>query len=367
MVEQFLFWILTLFCLSYATLHFFLWKVLSRLLSPKLNDNLQSISVIVAARNEEKNISHLLRSISELEYPLDKFEVIIVNDRSTDSTSAIVETFSQQHFNVRLVTIYSNTSAMPNKKNALSIAITLAKFDLLAFTDADCIVPKKWLREISNHYTEDVGTVAGHSPYSSEHLNSFLRYEENKNSLIAASAIELKNAFMSTGRNFSYRKQVFEQLNGFEQIKQSISGDDDLFIQLVQHKTEWKIRYMVSSESYVRTVPPSSFSQFVNQRTRHVSASKYYPKKIQTAYALIHLFHLSITVGLFISPLAALIFLMIKFNIDGLFITSGERIFHEKFSLLEFAVNEVLLVLYSFFIAPLGLILKFDWKGTSNS
>jgi len=324
------------------------------------------ISIIIAARNEENSIGKLLESLACQEYPSDKFEIIVVNDRSTDSTATIIGSFVKQHSNVRLINIDSNNSDMPNKKNALRIGITQSSFDILGFTDADCVVPKQWLTEISKQYIDDVGVVAGYSPYNNEETNSFLRYEEYKNSLYAASAIELHNAYMCTGRNFSYRKSVYNEVGGFEEIKNSMSGDDDLFLQLVQKKTNWKIRYMIVSDSYVLTIPPKSFSQFVNQRTRHVSASNYYPLQIKLAYSSVHLFHLCIALGFFFTPFFSLIALVVKFNIDALFITKGKYFFTEVFSLLEFIIDEILLVLYSFFIAPLGFVRKFDWKGTSN-
>ena len=362
MIESIFFWLLIIFCSIYIVIHSFLWKGLGNLSKKQLNQQFQSISIIVAARNEEASIGKLLQSLIEQIYPSDKFEIIIVNDRSTDSTAFIVENFIKQHSQIRLINITANNTDMPHKKNALRTGIAQASFEILAFTDADCIVPKQWLNEISKNYTDDVGIVAGYSPY--DFPNSFLRYEECKNSLLAASAVEMKNAFMCTGRNFSYRKAVYNEVGGFEEIKNSISGDDDLFLQLAQKKTAWKIRYMIAPESYIRTVSPGSFSQFINQRTRHVSASKFYPMKIKSAFAFVHLFHLITLIGFFFLPLTSLIMVLIKFNIDALFITKGKDVFQEEFSLVEFAVDETLVVLYSLFIAPLGFLKTFNWKGT---
>jgi cellulose synthase/poly-beta-1,6-N-acetylglucosamine synthase-like glycosyltransferase len=347
-------------------LNSFFWRGLSKLFNNQLQKEQQLFSIIIAARNEETSIENLLHSLVTQEYPSNKFEIIVVNDRSTDSTASIIEKFVRKNSNIRLINIESNNSTMPHKKNALRIGIEQASFEILVFTDADCVAPPHWLNEISKQYRTDVGVVAGYSPYINGSANSFLRYEEYKTSLIVASAIEWKRAFMCTGRNFSYRKTVYHEVGGFEEIKNSISGDDDLFLQLVQKKTSWKIRYMVSPESYVFTTPPQSFSHFVNQRTRHVSASKYYPIQLKLLYALVHLFHLFIFVGFFFVPFISLIAVLVKFNIDALLITKGKDVFQEKFSLFEFLIDEFLLILYSFFIAPLGFLKKFDWKGSTN-
>ncbi|MDP1676003.1 MAG: glycosyltransferase [Bacteroidota bacterium] len=339
---------------------------MNKIFKSQFQQEQQSISVIIAARNEAVLVGQLLESLVSQDYPINKFEIIVVNDRSSDSTAAIIEKFVKQYSNVQLINIELNNSDMPHKKNALQIGIAQSSFDILAFTDADCMVPKQWLNEISKQYTDNVGVVAGYSPYNKQNTNSFLRYEEYKNSLYAVSAIELNNAFMCTGRNFSYRKAVYNEVGGFEEIKKSISGDDDLFLQLVQKKTNWIIRYMISPESFVQTDPPKSFLQFVNQRTRHVSASKYYPMQTKLAYSFVHLFHLGIIIGFFFIPFISLITMVVKFNVDALFITRGKDLFHESFSLPEFIIDEFLLVLYSFFIAPLGFVRTFDWKGTSN-
>lgn len=366
MIESIYFWSLVFFCFIYIAIHSFLWKGIQKLSRSHFQQKQEAISIIVAARNEEERIGSLMESLINQDYPSDKFEIIIVNDRSTDSTATIIEQFAKHHSTITLISIESNTSDMPHKKNALRLGIEHASFEILAFTDADCIVPKQWLKEISNHYSDDVGVVAGYSPYAVESTSSYLRYEENKNSLIAASAVGLNIAYMCTGRNFSYRKSIYNDVGGFEKIKSSISGDDDLFLQLVQKNTQWNIRYMISPESYVRTFSPKSFSQFVNQRTRHVSASKYYPPHITAGYSAVHLFHLFIAGGFFITPVISIVALMIKYNIDALYIAKGKDCFHETFSIIEFVISETLLVLYSFVLAPLGFIRTFDWKGTSN-
>lgn len=367
MIDHITFWLLLFFGSLYAGLHGFLAIGARRLFRPIQNGDPHLISVIIAARNEEKNIRPLLESLTIQNYPAEKFEIIIVNDRSSDSTASVVETFQKSHTNIRLVSIEANTTDMPNKKNALRTGINESKNDILVFTDADCVVGKDWLRSISDAFAEDIGAVAGYSPYGKDNVSSFLRYEENKNSLFAASAVELGHAFMCTGRNFAYRRSVYDAVGGFEKIKQSISGDDDLFLQVVQRETKWKIRYMIAPESFVRTIPPVSFRQFVHQRTRHVSASSYYPLSIKAGFGINHLFHLAIVTALIISPFYGLLALMTKFNIDGAFIAYGKRIFGEEFSLPEFVADEVMLVLYSFLIAPLGFISSFDWKGSGKS
>ena len=366
MIESILMEILILLCFAYACIYFFVWRGLKAIHHP-LTEKQHSFSIIVAARNEERTIDALLASLVNQQYPQEKFEIIFANDRSTDETQSIAEKYSEKYSSVKIVSITENNTDMPNKKNALRQAIASAKNEILAFTDADCIVPPTWLAEISKHFTDDVGVVAGYSPnkFAAEKpvFNTFLRYEELKNSLWAAAGIGLNQAYMCTGRNFAYRKTVYTEVGGYEKIKHSISGDDDLFIQLVQREADWSVRYMTSLHSHVYTYPPQSFSQFVNQRIRHISASRYYPIKMKIVFSIYHLFTISTLVALFFIPLSALIFLMVKFNFDALMIAKGKEIFSEEFSVIEFYRSELLFILYSFGIGPLGIVKNFTWKG----
>lgn len=366
MFENLLFWLLVVLCSGYVTALLLLWKGFNRLRDPVFSDEIKKISVIIAARNEEATLGETLESLFRQDYPKTSYEVIVANDRSTDATAAIIEKFQLQHSNLRSVTIESNDTDMPNKKNALRTAIAAARYDILAFTDADCIVSEGWLSELSRHFTDDVGAIAGYSPYTKNGDSPFLRYEENKNSLIAAGAAAIGIPFLCTGRNFAYRREVYDSVGGFEKIKHSVSGDDDLFLQLIHRETSWNIRYMSSSKSYVQTLPPSSFSQFYHQRLRHVSASKYYPTPIQFFYAVGHLFHLVVVISFFIAPLIALIFLMVKLNVDGALVARGKELFNEEFSVLQFVRDELSLVAYTFIIGPLGFFTGFEWKGTTK-
>ena len=326
----------------------------------------QSFSIIIAARNEELHLPRCLASIGHIKYPASKFETIVVDDRSTDATAAIVRKAAQQHSTISLVTIESNASDMPHKKNALAAGIQAAHFPILVFTDADCIVPPEWLQNISREYSDTVGAVAGYSPSDLEHTSflarMFLHYEELKNSIIAYSGVRRKRAFMCTGRNFSYRRNVYDELGGFEKIKHSVSGDDDLFLQLIQKETRWEIRYIPSLRSAVITSPPASLQQFVRQRIRHISASKFYSPGIQLFFSISHVLTIILLVGFFVAPLPMLILFLAKINIDGLIVAKGTPLFEEKVSIIEFFIGEILIPIYHLIIGPLGLFVPFGWK-----
>ncbi|NUN70041.1 MAG: glycosyltransferase [Bacteroidetes bacterium] len=366
MTDLLVFWPLIVLSSAYLLLHIAVCKGLNGPAAPKYSGPVRPISVIIAARNEERNIEPLLRSLTAQDFPSDAYEIIIVNDRSEDGTAALVRAAAATAPNIRLIDIRENTSGMPNKKHALQRGIEAARHELLAFTDADCIVPAGWLTGIHEAFTDEVGLVAGYSPYVEGTVNTFLRYEEMKNSLYAAAAVPFGQAFMCTGRNIAYRASVFREVDGFARIAHSVSGDDDLFLQLVERTTSWQIRYTTDPGCAVRTLPPDSFGQFIHQRTRHVSASSYYPVTIKAAYAVSHLFHLSLMSALLFTPVTGMVCLALKFITDGAAVSIAMKRFEERFSVLQFYYSEILLVLYTFLIAPLGFFRSFSWKGASS-
>lgn len=333
------------------------------------SDRMHSFSIIVAARNEEKNIARLLDSLSQLDYPEEKFEIIVVDDRSTDSTKKIADIGAAHHSNLKVISILKNETEMPHKKNALRTGIAVARFDYLAFTDADCVVPQLWLKRLSEHFTDDAGIVAGYSPFEFTERNglfpSFLRYEELKGSLYAAAATGNGTPYLCTGRNLAYRKKAYDEVGGFEKIKHSVSGDDDLFLQLVSRATSWNARYMTDPDSYVRTVPPATFSAFVHQRARHISASKHYNPTIKLSLGLFHLHLFICLIGLFVAPLWSIIFFLVRMNADAAIIARGKEVFDEDCSVIEFFRNELLLIIYTILIGPMGFMKKYEWKGAA--
>ena len=225
------------------------------------------VSIIVAARNEEKNINQLLDCLSQQTYT--NCEIVIINDRSTDRTAELIANYQKNHSNIRRIDITMLQDDMPAKKNALRRGIEASKGEILSFTDADCFPMPNWIEYLVRSFRPKTGLVAGYSPYqipndrASGLLNNlffrFIAYEEFRAAIWAAGSIGWNLGWLCNGRNLAYRRKVYDEVNGFEQIKMSISGDDDLFLQLVRRQTNWKIDYVTTPESFVTTIPPINF------------------------------------------------------------------------------------------------------------
>ncbi len=355
----------------YCVIHIGLLSGLSKLQYNKHKEQ-PFVSVIVAARNEEKNLPELLNSLLHQSYT--NYEIIIANDRSTDRTAEILQHYSNQSNKIKIVTIESITTDLPPKKNALFQAIKQADGEILCFTDADCLPPSSWIEELVSAFDSEIGLVAGYSPYkvldSKNILQIFVWYEEFRAALWSAGSIGLKKAWLCTGRNLAYRKKVFWDVGGFEQIKHSVSGDDDLFMLLVRKKTSWKIRYVTTPESFVYTFPPSSLKIFFEQRKRHFSAAKYFPFSMKIFFTLYHsanfvlLLFLCYTLISNNNLMYGVGAYTIKTLFDYLLIHKGTILFQHKKPLPYVIPMEVLYILYNSLVGPLGLILKFSWKKT---
>jgi cellulose synthase/poly-beta-1,6-N-acetylglucosamine synthase-like glycosyltransferase len=358
---------------TYATIHFLIFRGLRRLSYPT-NSELLAVSIIVAARNEEESIGRCLHALVKQNYPKDLYEIIVVNDRSTDATAEIVMSMRKKFPFIKLIGIERVSADLPPKKFALDEGIRNAKHDVLVFTDADSYPPQQWLREVVKAFTPHVGVVAGYSPFewkatdSFEHRwgDRFLRYEELKNTIGAAAAIGMNNAYMCTGRNFAYRRAVFNEVGGFDKIKRSLSGDDDLFIQVVQRTTSWQIRYMTTVDSVVVTEPPVTLEEFVNQRKRHFSAAKYYPMKMKAIFAFVHAFNALALFSLILFPLLGIVLCTIKLVIDWFIMHHGTGLFGNRELVPQLIQLELMFVLYNLIIGPLGYLGSFEWKGTNS-
>jgi biofilm PGA synthesis N-glycosyltransferase PgaC len=348
----------------------------------KLDDSIGNeqpfVSIIVAARNEEKNICQLLQCLTHQTYS--HYEIIIINDRSTDKTARLVADFQKDCSTITCIDITGLQDDMPAKKNALRAGIEASKGEILCFTDADCFPTTNWIEELVKSFKPTVGLVAGYSPYRIPNSQiskaaffnklffNFIGYEEFRAAIWAAGSIGWNIGWLCTGRNLAYRRKVYDEVNGFEKIKMSISGDDDLFLQLVRRQTDWKINYIKTQESFVPTVPPMTFWSFINQRKRHFSAAKFFTVPMMLFFFFYHSSNLLLLVSPFLFFMNILSLSMViavfcsKLLSDIVLFKYSYRIFDASNFRYSFIPMEVLYILYNSLIGPLGFFRKFAWK-----
>lgn len=236
------------------------------------------ISVIVCAKNEEENVKNFVPLLAEQDYP--DFEIVLINDASSDNTLEVFEAFEKQYSNIRLVKVENNEAFWGNKKYALTLGIKAAKKEYLLFTDADCYpTSKNWITAMSSQFTMHRTIVLGYGGYekiANSFLNKLIRFETVMTALQYFSWAKLHHPYMGVGRNMAYKKEEFFNVNGFINHIQVRSGDDDLFINEAAHSKNTTIAY--TPESFTYSKPKTKFKDWFNQKRRHVATAKHYKK-----------------------------------------------------------------------------------------
>jgi biofilm PGA synthesis N-glycosyltransferase PgaC len=236
------------------------------------------ISVIISARNESKNLTEYLPYILEQNYP--DFEVVVVNDCSSDNSDEVLEDFQRQYPRLKIVTITEHARFKTGKKFALTLGIKAAKNEHLLFTDADCKPEStNWITRMAAHFTGDIQLVLGFSPYyrTSGFLNSLIRFETIKTAINYLSAALNGDPYMGIGRNMAYTKTLFFSNKGFAAHMHVLSGDDDLFVN--QNGTAANTAIEIHPETFMYTEAKSSFSALYRQKKRHMGVGKLYKNR----------------------------------------------------------------------------------------
>jgi glycosyltransferase involved in cell wall biosynthesis len=248
----------------------------------------EPVSVIICAKNEASNLDKFLPSVLTQDYP--DYEVIVVNDCSTDDTDEVIGKYIKQYPHLRTTTINEDKKFSHGKKLALTIGIKAAKNEQLVFTDADCEpVNKLWLSRMQRNFTDKISIVLGYGGYFPRFslLNNYIRYDTL---FVALQYLTYKIAgfpYMGVGRNLAYRRSLFFEKKGFASHYQLLSGDDDLFVN--ENATRSNTAIEISKESHTRSVPASSLREWIKQKKRHLVTSRYYKKSHQFLLSFEHI------------------------------------------------------------------------------
>ncbi len=239
--------------------------------SPEWSSDIrQFVSVIVPARNEENNISDCIKSIMSNSYPKNQFELIVVNDRSTDNTGMVLEDLHVMYTNLIIIKITEETADknLKGKPGALQAGIRAAKGDIILMTDADCIVNEKWIEQVVKSFNDhEVGLTAAVTNINGKNFFETVQgVEWTYMHTMACAGIGLNQPLGCFGNNLSVRKSVFDELGGYEKIKFSVT--EDLALQQAVFNYGKKVRYMVSEETSIDTLPCKTFKAYMKQRHR---------------------------------------------------------------------------------------------------
>jgi len=297
----------------------------------------------------------------------------VVDDTSTDATAEIVQGFAQKNPQVKLIRADGDDSILRAKKRALQKGIENSHGDIILITDADCLPGPTWIRAMIRHFEPSVGLVAGHVREGGNSLWQKLHSLERLSvAAVAAGAIGWGRGLTARGANLSYRREVFKKVGGFKTLYKSLSGDDDLFVQLVSQKTSWQLKYILEPEVAVATEPPKNLHQFLDQERRRTSKGKYYPLWMQIILVEVFLMNVALAVSIplslrhpMIDTLPLLAFAM-KALCELLILIKASRLSKRKGLLRFFPLAVLLHIPYFLIFSIWGSLGGYRWKGKVN-
>ncbi|MFY7810931.1 MAG: glycosyltransferase [Flavobacterium sp.] len=236
----------------------------------------EPVSVVICAKNEEKNIANLIEILLNQNYT--NYEILIIDDASSDKTSEIIESYQKSNSKIKLVKVENNEAFWGNKKWALTLGIKATKYENLLFTDADCKpINENWIKEMTKNFQNEKTIILGYSPYlkiKNSWLNKLIRFETLFTALQYFSWAKIGKPYMGVGRNIAYKKSEFFNQNGFVNHMKVYSGDDDLFVNAASNFKNTVIEY--SNDSFVYSEPKKTWKEWILQKRRHITTAKYY-------------------------------------------------------------------------------------------
>jgi cellulose synthase/poly-beta-1,6-N-acetylglucosamine synthase-like glycosyltransferase len=328
------------------------------------DDKLPSITIIVAARNEEANILECMESLDTLDYSSEKMEIIIANDRSTDLTGKIIEDFIKDKPLFKTIIPKRPSGFLKGKANAIDSAIEIAKGDVIITTDADCTVDPQWAKTIALYYKEDVGIVCGYTTQLAGSLFNGMQMIDFVFLLkVAAGAMNLGRPNSCIGNNMSYLKSVYKESGGYERIPFSVTEDFKLLMAIFKLK-KYKIIFPLDAGALVTSKPcPDSKSLYHQKKRWGVGGleSDVFGFSVMAVGVVTHILMLLVP---FFFSLMSLILLISKILIDYFFVYPTFKKLNLKLKFRYFFAFEIYFVLY---VIALPVVLLFDrkvkWKG----
>jgi poly-beta-1,6-N-acetyl-D-glucosamine synthase len=226
------------------------------------------VSIIVPARNEEKNILNCLEALAKQSYPQHLTEIIVSNDSSDDRTAELVQSWIAS--NNRNAKIISATTNSAGKKHALNEGVKNATGELVVTTDADCTIDSHWLSSIVSHYQRHTASmICGMVTLVRENnfLSAFQSLEQLGLTGISAAGIYYGHPLMCNGANLAYKKKAFEELGGYAP-SETASGDDTQLMFRIAKQNPHAVHFLKSKETIVYTNAASTWGEFFSQRKR---------------------------------------------------------------------------------------------------
>jgi len=328
-------------------------------------------TVIIPARNEAANIKACVDSILNQDYPAAAFEIIVIDDFSEDDTAFIVHALSQQYPQLRLLKLADQCKegeTLAYKKKAIEIAVAQAKGDWILTTDADCIVPPRWLL-LYNAYIHQHQPCFVAAPVmfikTAGILNQFQVLDFLALQGITAAAVGAGKHSMSNGANLGFEKAAFIAVGGYQGVDHIASGDDMFLMHKMKQTLHKPVGYLFHPDAIVLTAAMDTWKGFIMQRIRWASKARYYDDhSITMVLTLVYFFNLSfICLALMGSWSTLLIALAFKTFFELFFLDPVAKFFQLQPELKYFVFYQPIHIVYNIAAGLFGQLKTYSWKG----
>lgn len=319
------------------------------------------VSVIICSKDEVDNLRKYLPFVLTQDYP--DFEVIVVNDGSTDESEIFLNELKKSHPNLRTTFVPVGTTNLSTKKLAITLGVKAAKNDWLLFTDADCMPEDKtWISRMARNFAPGIEFVLGYGAYFNKKgfVNKLITYDTLFNALLYLGFAFNGKPYMGVGRNMAYRKEVFFRQKGFASTLHLRSGDDDLMVNSAANKFNTKIE--IAPDSITWSEPKRSFSEWYYQKERHLSVSTFYSTSSKTrlifepiSRGLFYLsFISSLVFGNVITIAAAVLLFFVRLSQQLFIINKTSQFWNERKYYFTLLLFDILLPVINLFIMTFG-------------
>ena len=329
------------------------------------------ISVIIPFRNESENIISNFKSIIKQNFPKENYEVIYVDDNSSDNSFQILDNYPKP-INVKVLSLPRDYSPNAHKKRAIRYGIENSTGDIIMTTDADCFYSENWLSSMLSNIDDETGFISGPVEFLNDD-GMFLKLQKLEFAglvITGAGLIGIGKPTICNAANIAYRKKTYEEVNGFYDQMDLSSGDDELLMQKIAKDTKYKVKFSLLTESIVKTSASKNINEFYHQRKRWASKGLFYKNvRLIITLILIYLFYLGLVIQPFLILLISSSFaysfglsLVIKLVFEYLILLKGKNILFPKLSLKPFIFAEFLQVPYIIIAGFSGLFGNLEWK-----
>lgn len=322
-----------------------------------------TVSIVVAARNEEKNIESCLRALAAQDHPRERLQIVAVNDESEDATLAIMHRVAADvHGRIDVISTVPESSRIGGKARAIAQGMDRANGELILLTDADCAPPPEWVSSIVARFLPGIDVVAGYTVVRTHNLFTRLQQLDWLHlQSIAAAWMNFGSPVGVVGNNMAFRRERYERIGGYRKIHFSVTEDFALFKAL--HNNGGGIAYICAAEASVITEPCESLSEVLRQKHRWGRGGRESSFSGYSILIVAFLMLVAFCVAPFVSPTAWIVVWGVKFVADLLLLVPVLKELRLLSSLRSFLPFQFYFIVQAVVVPLLIVNRNVTWKG----